>query len=135
MNTDFFEKLQDKYLQTDFGRGVFLAGVALGTLANAPLEYSNGKKVEDTPLFKQINFGKMSLRELKKHMSRIPELTKAYRIDYSGMITALASKAGELMLNGGSKDLGVDGNFAFTVAFMNSKEYFWGKIFKKKEEE
>ncbi|WP_036226056.1 TM1802 family CRISPR-associated protein [Mesoaciditoga lauensis] len=135
MNTDFFEKLQDKYLQTDFGRGVFLAGVALGTLANAQLEYSNGKKVEDTPLFKQINFGKMSLRELKKHMSRIPELTKAYRIDYSSMISALASKAGELMLNGGSKDLGVDGNFAFTVAFMNSKEYFWGKIFKKKEEE
>ncbi len=134
MNTDFFGELRDKYLQTDFGKGVFLAGVAIGTLANAQLGDSKEKKIEDAPLFKQINFGKMTLKELKRHIARIPELTKAYRIDYSGMIESLASEAGKLMLSSGSKELGVDGNFAFTVAFMNSGEYFWRKIFKKREE-
>ncbi len=134
MNTDFFGELRDKYLQTDFGKGVFLAGVAIGTLAKAQLGDSTEKKIEDAPLFKQINFGKMTLKELKRHIARIPELTKAYRIDYSGMIESLASESGKLILSSGSKELGVDGNFAFTVAFMNSGEYFWGKIFKKKEE-
>ena len=134
MNTDFFNELRDKYLQTDFGKGVFLAGVAIGTLANAQLRDSKENKIEDTPLFKQINFGKMTLKELKRQIARIPDLTKAYRINYSEMIESLAGEAGKLMLNSGSKELGVDGNFAFTVAFMNSKEYFWGKIFKKREE-
>ncbi len=133
MNTDFFDKFRDKYFQMDFGRGVFLAGVAIGKLANAQLGDSRDKKIEDAPLFKQINFGKMTLKELKRHIARIPELTKAYRIDYSEMIESLASEAGKLMLSGGSKELGVDGNFAFTVAFMNSEEYFF-KIFKKREE-
>ncbi len=133
MNTDFFDKFRDKYFQTDFGRGVFLAGVAIGKLANDQLGDSRDKKIEDAPLFKQINFGKMTLKELKRHISRIPELTKAYRINYSEMIESLASEAGKLMLSGGSKELGVDGNFAFTVAFMNSEEYFF-KIFKKREE-
>ncbi|MGC9218856.1 MAG: TM1802 family CRISPR-associated protein [Athalassotoga sp.] len=134
MNFDFFNELSDKYLQTNFGRGVFLSGIVLGMIANEESESEN-KAVENAPLYKQINFGKMSLRELKNHFSRIPELIKAYNIEHSEMIRSLAAEAGELILTDKAKDLGVDGNFAFTVAFMNSRDYFWGKIFKKKEEQ
>jgi len=129
MNFDFFNDLSDKYLKTDFGRGVFLAGIALGVLANA-----ENNKLEDAPLYKQINFGKMTLKELKKHFARIPELVRAYHVEYADKVISLATEAGELMFKETVKDLGVDGNFAFTVAFMGSKEYFWGNIFKKKEE-
>jgi len=33
------------------------------------------------------------------------------------------SKAGALLLQAGSDEMGVKGNFAFTIAFMNSYEY------------
>ncbi len=134
MNFDFFNELSDKYLQTNFGRGIFLAGIVLGMIANEESK-NGGKSVEDTPLYKQINFGKMTLKELKKHLARTPELMKAYNIEHSEMIKSLMIEAGELILKDKAKDLGVDGNFAFTVAFMNSREYFWSKIFKKKEEQ
>jgi hypothetical protein len=33
-----------------------------------------------------------------------------------------------LILQGGASDLGVDGNFAFSIAFLNASDYFFGKI-------
>lgn len=52
------------------------------------------------------------------------------------MIESLAARAGESLLMGSERELGVDGNFAFSVAFLNAKKYFW-TIFKsdKKDED
>jgi hypothetical protein len=129
---DFLDEFSDPYLKEDSGKGVFLAGVALGMLAKGQAGQSGD--LGNSPLFKQINFGKIQLRDLKKHLSRIPELIRAYEIPYAGMIEVLAAEAGKLIITGQKKDLGVDGNFVFAVAFMNAPKFCFEKIFKKQEE-
>jgi hypothetical protein len=53
------------------------------------------------------------------------------------MIESLCAKAGELILQKSDKehDLGVDGNFVFSVAFLNARKYFWTIFGKKNIEE
>lgn len=129
-NLAFLDTFEDKYLKTPHGKGVFLAGVLLGYMARLQSD-----EIHNAPLFKQMNFGKMTVRDLKKHLSRVPELIKAYRFDYSFNLQQLANETGALLLQGGGKELGVDGNFAFTVGFANASDYFWNYIFKKDEKE
>ena len=129
---EFLDKFTDKFLQSDFGKGVLLSGVVLGYLASKQTtqrqgeggSYSSGK-IQDSPIYKQLNFGRLTLRDLKKHLSRIPELIKAYKIEPSFLIEDLASYSQELLLTSQGKDLGVDGNFAFVTGFMNHRQYFW----------
>lgn len=133
MKLDFFEEFSDPYLRGDSGKGVFLAGVALGMMARG--QAGQGGDLSNSPLFKQINFGKLQLRDLKRHLSRVPELIRAYEIPYAGMIEILAAEAGRLLVEGNKNELGVDGNFVFAVAFMNAPRFCFEKIFKKQEEE
>ncbi|MBF7082176.1 CRISPR-associated protein [Desulfallas sp. Bu1-1] len=131
-NLEFLDVFEDKYLKTQYGKGVFLAGVLLGYMAR--LQVAKNDDIHNAPLFKQLNFGKVTARDLKKHLSRVPELIKAYRFKYSWHLQQLANVAGALLLQGGGKELGVDGNFAFTVGFANASDYFWNYIFEKEKD-
>ncbi|MCF7936814.1 MAG: TM1802 family CRISPR-associated protein [Synergistales bacterium] len=121
MKLEFFQEFADPYLHKEGGQGVFLAGVVLGMVAGG----QNKSNIREAPMFKQLNFGRLSRRDLQRHLARVPELTSAYQLNYAGLIEALGGKAGELMLKGGKKDIGIDGNFAFSVAFLNAPHYFW----------
>jgi hypothetical protein len=127
---EFLDKFSDKFLQSDFGKGTLLSGVVLGFVAYNQTKgekgesgYSNAK-IQDSPLYKQLNFGRLSLRDIKKHLSRLPELIKAYKIEPSFLVEDLAGYSQELLLNSKGKDLGIDGNFAFVTGFMNWRNYF-----------
>jgi hypothetical protein len=137
MELDFFNEFKDPYLQTDEGKGIFLAGVTLGTLAKNQI--SKGEAIDSAPLYKQIRFGRLQKRNLMTLLSRVPELTRMTLNEksegYAGMIESLCAKSGELIIRGGGADLGVNGNFAFSVAFLNAPDYFFRKIFKKKDGE
>lgn len=140
MKLDFLDEFTDPYLKTNSGRGVFLAGIVLGFIARAQAKSDLQDSPEDissSPLFKQLNFGRMKKRDLFKHLARVPELVRAYHLDYADMIESLCAKAGELILQKGDKEreLGVDGNFAFSVAFLNARKYFWTIFGKKNIEE
>ncbi|NLH36525.1 MAG: CRISPR-associated protein [Thermotogaceae bacterium] len=147
-HTEFLDEFSDKFLQTDFGKGILLAGVALGYTANAQVKKSTGDgnswgKIQDAPLYKQLNFGKLELRDVKRHLSRIPEFIKAYRIDRAPLLQDLTSYSQELILKAGNTNLGVDGNFAFVTGFMNWWKYFYeiykdymkGKVNEESQEE
>jgi hypothetical protein len=133
MTLDFFKEFRDPYLHSHEGQGVFLAGVCLGQLATRQIQ--NGGKIDDAPLFKQMNFGKMTMRELHRHLSRVPELTRAYHLGNAATLEKIMSKAGTLLFQAGSDEMGIKGNFAFTVAFMNSYEYIKKMFQDNKEEE
>ena len=127
MHFEFFEEFADPYMKTESGRGIFEAGIVLGMVALG--EAGSSAQIDSAPIFKQMNFGRMKKRDISRHLARSPELTRAYHLDYAGMIESLAAHAGELLLMGSERELGVDGNFAFSVAFLNAKKYFW-TIFK-----
>lgn len=127
---DFFDAFQDPYLKQDEGRGVFLAGVLLGMVAYGQ---AGGGAIDSAPLYKQLNFGRVQRRDLLKHMSRIPELTRVYQLKGAGRLEALCGKAGEMLLSGNGAELGVEGNFAFSVAFLNARDYYFKKIFGAKD--
>lgn len=131
MTLDFFEKFADPVMRTAGGQGAFLAGVALGMLARGQTKDGN---IDEAPLFKQITFGRLKRRDVKRHLARVPDLVKAYDMKYKDLIRKLAAYAGELLLQDEGVELGVDGNFAFATAFMNSREYFW-TIFCRQQEE
>jgi len=127
MHFEFFDDFADPYLKTVGGKGVFEAGIVLGMVAFG--QAGKGGSIDSAPLFKQINFGRMKKRDVMRHLARVPELTRAYHLDYAGMIESLAAHAGDFLMKGKERELGVDGNFAFSVAFLNAKKYFW-TIFK-----
>ena len=110
---------------------VFLGGIVLGMIAK--YQVSKGEEIDSAPMFKQIMFGKMQRRDLLRHLSRVPELIRAYDIPYKGYLEQLSGKTGDLLLKGTS-EMGFDGNFAFSVAFLNAYEYFW-RIFGMSENE
>lgn len=117
----WIEAFADPYLHTEGGRGVFLAGVTLGMVARGQ---ARGTTIDAAPLFKQINFGRMQMRDLRAHLGRIPELTRHYGLQSPGRVEQLAALSGDLLLRGGERELGVDGNFAFAVAFLGAWNYF-----------
>lgn len=125
MNLEFFSKFHDPYMQTPSGQGVFLAGVLLGYMASR--QAGQGGDISHSPLFKQIQFGRMDMVNLKRLLSRVPTLLAAYRenMKYTGLMTQLSASATELMLQAGDEELGVDGNFALAAGFLNARLYFW----------
>ncbi|MDK2926895.1 MAG: hypothetical protein PWR31_585 [Bacillota bacterium] len=134
MNLSLLDRFQDDYLRRPEGQGVFLAGVVLGYLAGCQVE--SEQKIKDAPLFKQIQFGRLDMKSLKRLLARVPQLLAAYSeaVAAPHLVAALSAEAGRLMLVGGAEELGVDGNFAFTVGFGNARTYFW-QIFKKENKE
>lgn len=134
MKLDFLDEFKDPYMQTSGGRGVFLAGVVLGYMARCQVE--GEKDIAGAPLFKQLEFGRLNMKALKRLLARVPKLLDAYKetMKYSGLIAALTAEANRLILKGEDQELGVDGNFAFTTGFANASSYFW-KIFGKKDGE
>ncbi|HHV56574.1 MAG TPA: CRISPR-associated protein [Firmicutes bacterium] len=134
MNLSLLDRFQDDYLRRPEGQGVFLAGVVLGYLAGCQVE--SEQKIKDAPLFKQIQFGRLDMKSLKRLLARVPQLLAAYSeaVAAPHLVAALSAEAGRLMLVGGAEELGVDGNFAFTVGFGNARTYFW-QIFKKESKE
>ena len=133
MKLDFLNNFKDPYLQTDEGKGVFLSGVVLGMLARG--QAGQGAAIDASPIFKQLNFGRVQRRDIRRHMARLPELVRVYHLKYPDMLESLCSAAGKLLLSAPERELGIDGNFAFSMAFLNAPDYFWGEIFKKKEED
>jgi len=131
LKLDWLNEFSDPYLKTANGQGVFLGGIVLGMIAK--YQVSKGEEIDSAPMFKQIMFGKMQRRDLLRHLSRVPELIRAYDIPYKGYLEQLSGKTGDLLLKGTS-EMGIDGNFAFSVAFLNAYEYFW-RIFGMSENE
>lgn len=75
------------------------------------------------------------MKGLRRQMARVPQLLAAYDgVKPSHLVSALAAETGKKILSGNGTDLGIEGNFAFTVGFMNANEYFW-KIFRKEKED
>ncbi len=124
MDLSFMEAYQDRSMQTPKGKGAFLAGVALGELARKQAE-----RIDESPLFKQMNFGKMALRDVKRHLSRVPELTRAYHLSNARTIERIMVQAGDFLMQSPGEEFGVEGNFAFAIGFMNSWEII-RKIYK-----
>ena len=112
----------DPYLKTVSGQGILLSGIILGMIARYQVDKE--QNIDSAPMFKQLMFGKMQRRDLLRHLSRVPELIRAYDIPYKGLMEKLSGKAGDLLLKG-TAEMGVDGNFVFSVAFLNASEYFW----------
>jgi hypothetical protein len=131
MKLDFFEQFADPVMRTPGGQGAFLAGVVFGMVARGQTKDGG---IDGAPLFKQITFGRMKRRDVKRNLARVPELVKAYDLKYKDMIRKLAGYASELVLKDDGFELGVDGNFALATAFINSREYFW-TIYGKQNEE
>ncbi len=129
MKLDWLNEFSDPYLKTTSGQGVLLSGIILGMIAR--YQVSKEEEIDSAPMFKQLMFGKMQRRDLLRHLSRAPELIRAYDIPYKGLLEKLSGKAGDLLLKG-TAEMGVDGNFVFSVAFLNASEYFW-RIFGKSE--
>ena len=117
-------------MQNEGGQGVFLAGLVFGMIARG--QAGKGGAIDSSPMYKQLHFGRMQRRDLSRLMARVPELTRVYDLPYAGMIESLCGEAGKRLLEGLSDELGVDGNFAFSIAFLNAPDYFW-KIFKKQD--
>lgn len=119
MNLDFFDRFSDPFLKTPEGKGFFLSGIILGMIAN-----QQGSSLSDTPLFKQIGFGKMRTRDVRRLLARVPELSKAYRLRNPGRVAQLLGATGDFFLESGDKEMGVNGNFVFAVAFTNAWRYY-----------
>lgn len=136
MNIEILDKFHDPYMQSPAGQGVFLAGVLLGYMAERQI--GNNGDITQSPLFKQIQFGRMDMMNLKRLLGRVPNLLAAYREDmkYTDNMSRLAANSLELILQSGEENLGIDGNFTFAAGFVNARNYFW-EIFplKNKEQE
>ena len=131
MQFDFLDRFSDPYLRSEAGKGVFLSGIVLGIVAAQQTEKGS---ISDAPLFKQISFGQLQIRDIQRLLARVPDLAMAYRLKNAGRVSQLLGTAGELLLQSGKRDLGIDGNFAFSVAFTNAWRYY-KEIFPKETEE
>ena len=113
-----FFGLADDYLRKYEGKGVFLAGVTLGMLARDRWT----RRVLPIRRFSNVNFKRC--RRIKRHLARVPGLTRVYKVRAPGWLEQLAAEAGSLMLKSGISELGVNGNFAFSIAFLNAWQYY-----------
>ena len=129
MKFDWMEQFADPYYSTSSGKGVFLSGIVLGMIARGQIKPGSG--IAEAPIYKQIVFGRMKRRDLQRHLSRIPDLLKAYQINYNYYLSQLWTEASENLIQD-DQEMGIDGNFAFSLAFVNAYEYFW-LIFQKEK--
>lgn len=134
MNLGIFDKFHDPYMQEPAGQGIFLAGVLLGYMAERQAGHDGD--ISKSPLFKQIQFGRMDMMNLKRILSRVPKLLSAYREDmkYTAYMSRLTACAQEYILQSGDEEMGVNGNFAFAAGFINARNYFWDIFPVKKED-
>ena len=144
----FFDDFQDPYMKREESRkgaqGVFLAGVVFGMIARG--QAGKNGAIDSSPLYKQIHFGRIQRRDLSQMMARVPDFTRPYEDRFRGAfgeeyylktiekIESLYGEAGKRLLEGLSDELGVDGNFAFSIAFFNAPDYF-RQVFKKQEKD
>ena len=142
---ELFQSFSDPYLKKREGQGIFLSGIALGMLAleqvrgEGEADKEGGRKngpLHGAPLFKQINFGSLGMRDLKKLLSRVPLLTAHYCGDERGgmifIINGLVGLAQDYLFAAEERECGVEGNFAFSGAFLNAPGYCW-RIFPSKK--
>ena len=61
MQFDFLDRFSDPYLRSEAGKGVFLSGIVLGIVAAQQTEKGS---ISDAPLFKQISFGQLQIRDI-----------------------------------------------------------------------
>jgi hypothetical protein len=115
-----FEGFKNPIMREEKGRGLFLAGGALGMMARAQ---GNGQMME-APLSKQINFGRIRRRDLLRHLGRIPELMKATPARNAGRISQLTALGGQKLLECDGEDFGVEENFIFAVAYLSAPQYY-----------
>lgn len=125
MNTAIFDRFHDPYMQGPAGQGIFLAGVLLGYMAER--QAGTDGDISKSPLFKQIQFGRMDKMSLKRILGRVPRLLAAYReeMKYTAYMNQLGAAALELILQADDEEVGVNGNFAFAAGFINARRYFW----------
>ena len=131
MELGFLDRFADPFLKTPNGKGVFLSGILLRLVADQQVERGS---LFDAPLFKQIAFGRMQTRDIRRLLARVPELSKAYRLKNAGRVAQLLGMAGDCFLEGKNEEMGVNGNFTFAVAFANAWTYY-KEIFPKDETE
>jgi len=122
MDINWLNEFQDPYLKKPSGRGVFLSGILLGFVASC--QGGKGSHLNDAPLFKKLAFGKLQRRDLKRNMSELPMLLKAYDIPYQRRLIEISGRASELLLQD-DREMSTDGNFVFTNAFLNAWKYFY----------
>jgi len=137
ITTDWIDSFKDPAMQKPLGKGAFFSGVVLGFIASC--QVGKGGSLSSAPLFKKLSFGKLKKRELKQQLSQVPMLINIYDVPYSWQITELANLASEALLQA-TEELGVDGNFIFSTAFLNAWNYLYQlypqlKSTEKKDEE
>jgi len=120
--TDWLESFKDPVMQKPLGKGAFYSGVVLGFIASC--QASKGGSLSSAPLFKKLTFGKLKKRDVKQQLSEVPMLINVYNVPYNREITELATLAGEALLQS-TEELGVDGNFILSTAFLNAWNYFY----------
>ena len=80
MKLEWLNDFSDPYLKTVSGQGILLSGIILGMIARYQVDKE--QNIDSAPMFKQLMFGKMQRRDLLRHLSRVPELIRAYDIPY-----------------------------------------------------
>ncbi len=129
MNLEWFSEFEDPYFRGPCGQGYFLAGVVLGMLAHHQARQMN-TSIGDAPLFKSIQLGRVDRYSLKRQLSRVATLMNAYGFGDERLLN-ISREAMELIMKCG-KDMGVDGNFVFSLGFIGAPDYYYNKIFPKK---
>jgi len=120
--TDWLESFKDPVMQKPLGKGAFYSGVVLGFIASC--QAGKGGSLSSAPLFKKLTFGKLKKRDVKQQLSEVPMLINVYNVPYNREITELATLAGEALLQS-TEELGVDGNFILSTAFLNAWNYLY----------
>jgi len=122
ITTDWIDSFKDPAMQKPLGKGAFFSGVVLGFIARC--QAGKDGSLSSAPLFKKLSFGKLKKRELKQQLSQVPMLINVYDVPYIWQITELANLASEALLQA-TEELGVDGNFIFSTAFLNAWNYLY----------
>jgi len=122
VNLEWLESYNDPYIKKPIGKGIFLCGVLLGFIASC--QSGRGGQINNAPLFKKMTFGKLQKRDLKRHLSAVPTLLTVNDVPYFMQMTEMANLAGDYLLQS-TEDMGVDGNFIYSTAFLNAWAYFY----------
>ena len=127
---EILEEFEDPYMKTPCGKGYFLSGIVVGQVASQQVE---GNDIASSPLFKTLQMGRLDKRSLRKVLSRLPQLMTAYGVKNPGRLNELLSKAMEFLAMC-KEDMGVDGNYYFTMGFVGTYKWY-KKLFPRTDDE